>query len=256
MNAEEFLKDYWKRQLICLVYNKVEKDNLERNNIDNLHSVLEIMVIDDFLSFSELTIMDGERPHKDMLLILSPYNNFKYIEIDKAHEKSALEKSDHMINFLQLLGAKSISIENIKVSQDEHKNSIKSEGGNKNMGLKNDYEKIIERELNDKLKTSFKALPGQCEYKKALDYLKRYNLNNDSEFSNFIELRNPTLKNHCASFSREISYSEAINSSLDLVAKVNWPNGFLTFNYDKTIKNKLKIVSDLKIEFGNDFIEE
>lgn len=252
MELKNFLKNDWRRQLLCLVAEKVEKDNIERNNIDTLHSGYEILTIDEFKSYSDaLSIVDIQRPFDGMLLTLSPYDNEKYIEIDKAREKLALEKVNHMINYFQLLGAKDISITNVKVIDSKEVDKAKVSGGHSAISMENDFSRSLQKELSNKLLTSVKGLPGKCEHEKAVKYLKKYNLSSDTELSNFLDFRNPEIMNRGGIFNRVITYSESVNSSISIASKVTWPVGYIKGSYEKTINTNLHISSELILNFGD-----
>ena len=229
---------------------QLQNDKSNRRFLTNPE--IRVISINDSNSFlNQFKILGGVLPQNKMMLVLSPFDDATYIEMSEAKNKITLDKLGSTLRLCQLLGAKHIEILNVKIHDKETNQSISANvqdapvSGNLNSKV---------NELHDlknqiKLTTDFDG--GDPNYEGAKYFLQQKRLEGDIFLSNLLEMRNQELvsSNPLQNITQEISMTENLQKTFDMVAEINFPVGYFDSNYKSVTKEKTEILLTIKIDF-------
>ncbi len=251
MNSQEIIPA-WKRRTILLLtedkYKSIEHTPGKREILG--HPEILVYRIDDFYKIkSQYKILGGERPVPDMLLVISPFDDNAYAEVSQAKEIMALEKWLLIINFCQLLGAKSVNQKYTKLyDRDSEKELIidftKDIIKGKLSGKKREL-----RDLSNKMRLSGKfqgTTNRDIEGAEAL--LNNNNLQGEIIMQNLLASVKAS-NNPPKLISHEFTLSESVQKTFELTAELLSPISSIGFNYNALVKENIEIKTGLEIEF-------
>jgi hypothetical protein len=229
---------------------KLRNDNEGRKFLTN--SQVRVIEMDKSGNFiHEFKILGGVLPTNEMMLVLSPFDDKTYMELAEAKSLIALDKLGSTIQLSQYLGAKFVKILSINIHDRESKKTLQFDAQYKM--FKGDLD-IAQKDilyLSNKitLETIFEG--GEPQYELAKEYLFQKRLNGDVFLSNLLEFRNPekTKSNPIKTYKQEIFVTENLQSTFELVAKLNFPLGFFSTNYKSFVQEKTEISLMMQIDF-------
>lgn len=241
------------RQVIYFL-NDLEFDNLQYydEGKDFLFSkeiqVIPTSQIHIFLDHYE--ILGGNNPSNRSILVISPNNPLKYAEVSESTSQFALDKLTKIIRLCQLLGAKSVTIEDIYVEKDT--SSIKTNTGASYTTIDANLatEKKKETELNKYIGYTSEFNGGKGNYEMAKSFLKKSHLGGDSFLYNLVEMRDPDfLTNDITSIKQKIKLSTKSTNTFQLLANLKIPVGGGKFELNTQNISQKDYILDISIEF-------
>lgn len=246
--------DIWKRRLV-LVATDVQVDGLEhdKEGLELLkNQEVTILPIKEAEVFNnKFKILGGLRPQPRMLLLMSPYDDNTYVEVSDARSLIAIEKASLTLRFCSLLGAKSVAVKNIKIVDTEKQKelSIDAQYNTVSGSLKGKITDIENIKNQIKVNASFSG--GKPNFEKAEQLLKTSRLVTDPLMKHLFEMvrDSETIDNKINEITQEVSLTQSLQNTFDLVARINFPSGFVGGKFKTTVKEKIEIFLSLIIKF-------
>lgn len=244
------LTDFKKRRFLLLCKSDVERDHNFALENEYSKNGLMLLTVEEFYSLEDnLKINNSVLPEPGMMLMISNYDHNKYYELDKISEDMAVEKMNHLVIVLQYLGVKKIESTNVFIEVKKEEKSNKT-GGEKGLTKGEiDVNSQKELDLRKKFEVNFYTPNLTNQYNSAINYMEKYNLLSDNDFTFLKELRNPMLKNDNCKYERSFTLTESINSSLRIVASLGIPMLSINNDYKSVLETKQEIYTKLLLEF-------
>lgn len=246
--------DNWKRRLV-LVATDVQVDGLEHDK-DGLEllknqevTILPIKQADIF--DTQFALLGGIRPQPGMLLLMSPYDDNTYVEVSDARSLIAIEKASLTLRFCSLLGAKSVAVKNIKIVDTEnHKELTIDAQYNTISGSLTGKKSEIEN-IKNQIKVNASFSGGKPNFEKAEQLLRSSRLISDPLLKHLLEMVRDSqeTENKINEITQEVSLTQSLQKTFELVAKINFPSGFVGGNFKSVVKEKIEIYLSLVIKF-------
>lgn len=251
------VNEVWKRRLIVIA-NDSDFRNLEHTDdgITLLNSksttVISINDAEEFFT-SQFNILGYPRPESGMFLVISPYNDNSYVNIEDAQNIIAIEKANLAIHLCYLLGAKSIAVKNIRLVDYEKKTNFELDvvnnvhGGKLNANIKNS--KLLE--LKNKLNTQAVFSGSKPQVDEAIKFLEVNRLSSDPLLKRVVMMvkDSESIENNIDTITEDISLTESLNRTFELVSNLKLPVGLVTANYDSIVKEKTELFIRVEIKF-------
>ncbi|MDO9552940.1 hypothetical protein [Rhodonellum sp.] len=249
MNIEK-----WRRRLV-LIATDVHIDGLEHDSEGlNLLKNQEVTIypIKNSEEFEEkFTLLGGIMPQPGMLLLMSPYDDNTYVELSDARSLIAIEKASLTLRFCSLLGAKSVSVKNIKiVDKEKHQElNLDAEYNIISGSLKAQQAEI--ENLKNQINVNATFYGGNPDFDKAMRLLKSSRLHSDPFLKNLFEMVKESKEtgNQIFELSQEVSLTHSLQKTFNLVASIKFPGGIVNSNYNSVTKEKIDIFLGLIIKF-------
>ena len=210
--------------------------------------ILPISRSEEFLD--TYAILGGGIPSNRMMLLISPSNHLKYAEISESAEYFALYKLTNILRLCQLLGAKNVTINDIK--KESGTRSVKTNTGANGKGVSLTVE--TENKSSYKLKeyigytSSFSG--GKVNYEVAISFLLKSRLAGDLFLSNLVEMRDPEFsENEILTINQNIKLSSTSDKIFKLLATLQFPVGGGNFELNTQTAAKKNYSLDIEINF-------
>lgn len=167
-------------------------------------------------------IIDSDLARPGLILVQSPYDRDSYVELDKAVEAFAIDKLRHFSRLCQLLGAKSVEVEQVEVKKGgksalynvkANAGPLKAEGK-----VTMDYEESLSRKFSIR-SVFFGKMP---DVDAAELFLRSKNLYGDTVMRQLLEQCSDNT-NRLLKQEVTISLSSETKSTLGIVGKLNLP---------------------------------
>lgn len=244
----------WKRRLV-LVASDVQVDGLEhdKEGLELLkNQEVTIMPIKNAEIFdSQFNILGGIRPQPGMLLLMSPYDDNTYVEVSDARSLIAIEKASLTLRFCSLLGVKSVAVKNIKIVDTENHKELTFDAQNNTVKGSLTAKKSEIDNIKNKIKVSASFTGGKPNFEKAEQLLKTSRLLSDQLLKHLLEMVKDSqdTENKINEITQEVSLTQSLQKTFELVAKINFPSGFVGGNFKSVVKEKIEIFLSLVIKF-------
>lgn len=244
----------WKRRLLIITTDlQVEALEHSEEGLELLKNhevkVLPISEIDIFNT--KFTLLGGIRPQPGMLLLMSPYDDKTYVEVSDAKSFIALEKASLTLRFCQLLGAKSVTVRNIKIVDIENQKELNIDAqkdfiSGSLSGKKSDIENI-KNQL--KVKSTFSG--GKPNLEKAEKLLKSSGLISEPFLKHLLEMviDSKEVDNKLNKITQEISLTQSLQKTFEFISKINLPTAVVGAEFKSITKEKIEIFLSLEINF-------
>lgn len=213
---------------------------------------LKVVVLSDSNDFVEsFRILGGVLPSNNMMLVLSPFDDSTYIEISEAKNLIALDKLGNTIQLCQHLGASIIEILSIRIQDKKTNESIIFDGASGTISGELEARKTDINSLKNKITLKTKFEGGKPDYDNAKLFLTNKRLLGDIFLSRLLEMRNHNIikNNPLESITQEVCMIESLQSTFDLVGRVNFPTGYFSADYKSITEEKTEISLTIKIVF-------
>jgi len=246
--------EIWKRRLVYIATD-VQVDGLEhdKDGLELLNNQeITILPITDVEAFKEkFTILDESRPQPGMLLLLSPYDSNTYVEISRGRSIIAIEKALLTLRFCALLGAKSVTVKNIKIVDIENSTEISIDAQHNTISGDFKTKKTEIQNLKNQITNAASLSGGQPDFEKADRLLKSSGLISDPLLKHLVEMvrESESTQNKIHELVQEVSLNQSLQNSFDLVAKIKFPLGFVSGNFKTIANEKLEYFVSLLIKF-------
>lgn len=202
----------------------------------------------------------GLIPNTEQVFLKSPFEDNKYVEIEKSEGYFFTKKISLYKNIAFLLGAKDFSanaefIEEKKMSKDVNLNVSYSPVG----GLSTDYKKEMESKIsseyvlteNFESKDDYATLDRERAYNEAMEIIKNNNLTNEIDLIDFVDFRNPKHQSQLKSRTLKLMLTTELNTLIELSAKINIMED--VFNLEAGFKTRTeslkKIILSTEVNF-------
>ncbi len=244
----------WKRRLV-LVATDVQADGLEHDKVglellrNQEVTILPIKQADIF--DTQFTLLGSIRPQPGMLLLMSPYDDNTYVEASNARSLIAIEKASLTLRFCSLLGAKSVKVKNIKICDTENLKELTIDAQNNTIsGSLNGKKSEIEN-IKNQIQVNAIFAGGIPNFEKAEKLLRSSRLISDSLFKNLFEMVRDSQEtnNKIIEITQEVSLTQSLQKTFEIIAKINFPAGFVSGNFNSIVKEKIEIYLSLVINF-------
>lgn len=246
--------ELWNRRLVIIATDtKIESlEHSEDGRALLNNQQLQIISVKESEDFDKTyTILGGLRPQPGMLLMLSPYDDLTYVDVEDARTMIAVEKAALISRFCALLGAKSVKVTNIKIVDNEKEKEISLNAQYSSVTgdikIKNSQIMNLKNQVN--INAEFSG--GEPNFIRADSLLKSSRLNTDPFLKNLLEMakdfeatNNKTLK-----IEQEVSLTQSLQNTFDLISNLDFPGGVIAGNYKATAKEKIEIYFSLNILF-------
>lgn len=228
-------------------YNNLEYKEAGKELLTNSEVLLVPMKrTEEFLD--EYTIVDGIEPYDGMTLIVSPYDRAKYSEVEKANENFAIDRFANILRLCHILGAKDVKIGRIFTLKNSQKDEIKAEAKYKVVKASVENESTYLNEMVNKLLYKVVWSGGESDYEAAKKYLRKVRMGGDRFLEELVEMRNIS-NNKLESVKQEISLSNNMESTNELLAKISFPMGNGKFERNTKKISEEKYYSEIQIKF-------
>jgi hypothetical protein len=190
-------------------------------------------------------LIGGEgRVQSGMVLLLSPFDDKKYMNIDRARQLVAIEKMHVTTRLFQFLGACSVALERLEIVDREVNESVSwdVDGGGITGALKAKASDI--QKLKSSLQLCVKFSGSEIDEEKAKEFFAQSHLNSDASLQNILWMR--LDENPPTEIRVEISLSESINSSIEFLASLNLPEIFTKLNLQSLLRSRASIEQIVK----------
>ena len=183
------------------------------------------------------------------ILSQSPYNNDRYFDISNETVELAVDKYLVFSTICGILGARSVSIEQINYNNREEKAEWKAGAGYKQIGgsINGGKEKIEALRGGIKIDNVFPG--GKPNINRAKEVLEINGLTMDQQFLSLIDARSYD-ENRIQKRKFELSLYNSFNSNLKIFAQLQIPQFIKgSMNYSKDVKETEEISVKILVEF-------
>ena len=246
--------DIWKRTVVLVADdNKVASLEHDDKGLDLLNNeevtIIPMREAGSFLD--KYSIASSSRIRPGMLLIISPFDDNKYLEIENVKSLVAIQKMSLISRLSFLLGAKSLYVNEIKIKDIESSQelSFNAEKGEINGELKAER-KVIEKMKNEiTLTSNFKG--GKPNIKKAEGLLNDNRLSSDIFLKNLFETVKDSedTDNEVKKVTQEICITQSLEKTFELVATLKLEALNIKSGFKTSKKTSTEIYLNLTIEF-------
>jgi len=202
-------------------------------------------------------IVDADLLKPGSILVQSPYDRDSYVELPQADDHFAVEKLRHFSRLCQLLGARSVTVEQIEISTESSSELYKMNGKTSVVvaDLKVDSQRGSSLARKFSINTSFRG--GSGDTVAAEKYLRSKQLWGDIVMRSLVE-QCADESNRILEQNVTISLSSESKRSLAVVAKMNLPvHGLgLGASYLASAESNQEYVLTLKVSFDTGSAEE
>ena len=219
---------------------KWDKDYDERFGIQKI-------TLDDMCNNPNIVFDKSNTISEGSMFIKHPFIDNKYIDLCNAEDIIIKDKIKVLSKVALFLGAKKISSKVISCESVKNESKLKingeylSIGGGyeRNSEISEKYEKISElvEEYNGELTPK--------TYNEAKMLLKKYNMENDTDFSDLLDKRNPNSTNQMVSQSVKMAVNSEYNKIIDNALRVKG----VIFNIDTEYVEKLQCRYEVVMEY-------
>lgn len=245
----------YQRQIIFFA-NDIEVNSLYLSNDGKaLLSKDEVKIIpisqgEQFLN--SFQILGGIQPYNHMILVLSPTSPDKYAEVTDSAAYFSLEKLTKILRLCQLLGAKSVTIDDIFKEKDTSTTKTKSEIKAQIQGIEGSLETESKAltELNKYIGYTASFSGGKGNYEMAKSFLSKSKLGCDLFLSNLVDMRDPEfLDNEILNISQKITLYSRSDKMFKLLATLQLPIGGGKFEINTQTVSEKDYTLEIKINF-------
>ena len=194
------------------------------------------------------TIMENIQPYNGMTLTISPYDRTKYSEVLKANENFAVEKFANILRICHLIGAKSVKIDKVFTAKQTAEQTNQFEGRVNVVSGSLEDKKTYLNEMISKLQYDATYSGGECDYERAKSYLRKARLSGDRFLEELIEMASAS-NNKLETITQVISLTTNMESTNELLAKIQFPVGGASFKTTSKRASEEKYLLEIKIEF-------
>lgn len=246
--------EIWNRKLI-LIATEVQIEGLEHDNkgiaiLNNPQvAIWPINKSSDFEKHYKL--MGESRLEPGMLLLLSPFDDNTYLELEDSRTILALEKASLTLRLCSLLGAKSVNVKNIKIVDKEKNEELSFEVKYKvikgNLKKKKTELENIRNQIT--LNASFSG--GAPMIENAEKLLNSNKLNADPFLRNLVNIikDGEETGNKAKELVQEVSLTHSLQKTFELISSIEFPLGYISCDYNSFAKEKVEIFISLNINF-------
>jgi hypothetical protein len=185
------------------------------------------------------------------MFAISPFDNFAYAEMEEARNIISLEKIALTKKFCQLLGAKSLFVKRVKISDKKSGEDISGGIGYSNIEGKLQSKKAELRNLINRMEFKTKFTGGTSDLESAKKYLEDHRLDSDIHLKSLLEMRKGT--NLVKKDEIEICLTESLQTIFELAASLKFPVNLtgisIKSSYKKIAEEKMEYYSKIEIEF-------
>ncbi|WP_426092363.1 hypothetical protein [Flavobacterium sp. DSR3-2] len=194
----------------------------------------------------------GLIPNTEQVFLKSPFEQNKFVEIEKAEEYLFAKKISLYKNIVFLLGAKDFTA----IAEFIEEKTISKEGSidvsyvpvvEISAKAKEETEKKIaaEYELKDNFEDNedFESFDRVRAYDEAKEIIKNNNLENEFDLVDLVEFRNPKHQKKIGSRTVKLKLTTELNALIELSAKINVMGG--VFGLDASFKTKTKSIKKI-----------
>lgn len=244
----------WQRKIVIILANHIKLDLLTSDEGKAILSNKEAVVLseDDIDTFkSNVTIMGVNSPAPGLIYALSAFDKNTYYEVSEYRNLVSMEKMAATVRLCQLLGAKKVSNEILKIYDKETNQEIsadfKKPGVNGNLVVKIDEL----QQLKNRMKLEYNLSGSKANYNLALEYLKTRSLDADPNLKELVEISaGPgSSENPPRSLRQEICLSDAAQDAFNVAGGMKLGVISMKMEYGKIVKEKTEISITLAIEF-------
>ncbi|WP_264521160.1 hypothetical protein [Flavobacterium sp. N1994] len=219
---------------------------------ENSEKIKAIDVISSDYGWDENDFFQGNKfigliPNTEQVFLKSPFEQNKFVEIEKAEEYFLTKKISIYKNIIFALGAKDFSakaefIEEKEFTKDADFNVSYMPIGGLSAEYKEETIKKIESEY--KLSNIFEdnenndSFDRTRAYNEAMEIVHRYNLTNEDQLLDLVEFRNPKAQKKLSTETVQLKLTSELNTLLELSAKINVMDG--VFGLEAGFKTKTK----------------
>lgn len=236
---------------------QTEKEGIALLNQSNV-AIVPVDTASDLDKFSILTER-GTRFREGLILVLSPFNDFSYVELTEAKNLIAIEKMHLTIRLCQLLGATEVEIKRIEIIDEEKGEGISLEVEAASVSGQLESKLSDLRQLGRSMQVSAKFAGGFADKELSTKFLRENHLDSDQALRHIVGMR--TIPNSLTEIVQDISLTESLQSSFEILASLNLPEILQhlhlptiksVLSSKEYIKEKTEIVSRIKITFPKD----
>jgi hypothetical protein len=247
------LKPY-KRRLVLICdknsYYQLENDEKQRSLITNPE--IEIVTLDQLDDFNaKYEILGGTRLTNNMMLVLSPFDDLKYVEISEARSLIPLEKYQVILLLSQYLGARSVTVRSAYIKNKKEAFTLEFSGKKEVVKGTAKAENQSMRSLLNNLAIESNFEGGEIKYDQAKKLLKEKNLVGDLFLSSLLEMRNPEISNDNSliDLTHKVSLSESLQRTFEFVSKISIPTSYFQIDYKSIVEQHSEISLEINVSF-------
>jgi hypothetical protein len=231
-------------------YYQLEKDDSGRELLANPE--IDIITLDEIQDFrGDYEILGGTRILNNMMLVLSPYDDFKYVEISEAKKLIPLEKFQIITHLCQYLGAKSVTIKSVSLKSKKEFRILEFTGRKDffSGSITPEGESIYELMNNLTIETEFKG--GEIQFSEAKKLLNKNNLRSDLFLSSLLEMRDPKISsgNSLKSITHKFSLTETLKETFKFISKLSIPRAYFQIEYESIVAQHTEVSLEININF-------
>lgn len=212
---------------------------------------IQKITLDDMCNNPNIVFDKSNTISEGSMLIKHPFIDNKYIDLCNAEDIIIKDKIKILSKVALFLGAKKISSKVISCESVKNESKVKingkffwfESGYGQNSKISEKYEKISElvEEYNGKLTPK--------TYDEAKMLLKKYNMENNTDFSDLLDKRDPNSTNQMVSQSVKMAVNSEYNNIIDHALRVKGVIFGIGAEYEKKLQCRYEVVMEYTIEF-------
>ena len=195
-------------------------------------------------------LIDSGIARPGTVLIQSPFDKDKYQNSTQAVQHFALVKHKHFSRFCQYLGARKVTIEQIKYKNIEEETTVSLEGGVPMRGSVD--AKIKNKELaslREKLVLKNKFSGGAPDVPAARELLRKTGLLGDANMRSLLDMRQDS-NNQLTSQELQLNVAAETQGNLNVLGNLTVPAYLsLEAGYDRHVREQTEFILTIKVDF-------
>ena len=194
-------------------------------------------------------LFDSGLARSGAVLIQSPFDKDLYEDSKQAVERFALDKHQHFSTLCGLLGARKVTVEQIKHENTKSKETVSVESGAPWGSGEGKIENEELTSFRNRLKLRYKFKGGSPNVPEAKELLKRTGLLGDANMRSLLEMCQNS-NNQIESHSLKLDMMSEVQRNLNVLAQLDIPT-FLSLeaDYDRHVCEQTEFTLTIKVEF-------
>ena len=182
------------------------------------------------------------------VLVQNPYIPDRYIPIATATADIAVSKHHLFTEFCFLLGAKSVSVDQLEVTTADGSTTFKAKGGRLGVGADLSAKHEQASRLGKQLTIDAKYGGGEADVKAAEAFLRRHRLLGDRHLESLLGMRRHrgnSLEEHTVT----LSLTDQAKTNLKVAAKLKAPTFSFSADIERATSQSVEFTLTLKVRF-------